>query len=170
MKHTIAVMVENKPGVLSRIANLFSARGFNIDSLVVGETEDPTISRMTIVLRGDGGTIEQVSKQLNKLIDVIKVVDLSHENFIARDLALIRVNITTATRGRLLELAQVFRARVVDISPKSAIVEVTGDEEKVQALLELLRSFGVQEMVRTGEVAMSRRGNGKRPTTKDTKE
>ena len=158
MKHTIAVQVENKSGVLSRVANLFSARGFNIDSLVVGETEDASVSRMTIVLRGDDRIIEQVTKQLNRLVDVIKVIDLSEESFITRDLALIRVNATPSTRARLMEIVQIFRARIVDISSRSAIIEVTGNEPKVEAMVEMLRSFGIQELVRTGEVAIARRG------------
>jgi len=169
MKHTIAVQVENKSGVLSRVANLFSARGFNIDSLVVGETEDAEVSRMTIVLRGDDKVIEQVTKQLNKLIDVIKVTDLSSEGFIARDLALIRVNAPAAGRARLLEIVGIFRARIVDISSKSAIIEVTGNENKIEAMIEMLRSFGIQELVRTGEVAISRRGAGGLGTKKNGK-
>ncbi len=164
MKHTIAVQVENKSGVLSRVANLFSARGFNIDSLVVSETEDPTVSRMTIVLRGDDKVIEQVTKQLNKLIDVIKVTDLSSESFITRDLALIRVNAAPSARARLLEIVQIFRARIVDISSRSVIVEITGSESKIEAMIDMLRSFGIQELVRTGEVAIARRGgNGGKP-------
>ncbi len=163
MKHTIAVQVENKSGVLSRVANLFSARGFNIDSLVVGETEDAAVSRMTIVLRGDDKVIEQVTKQLNKLIDVIKVTDLSSESFITRDLALIRVNAASSARARLLEIVQIFRARIVDISSKSVIIEITGNESKIEAMIDMLRSFGIQELVRTGEVAIARRGgNGGR--------
>jgi acetolactate synthase-1/3 small subunit len=160
MKHTIAVQVENRSGVLSRVANLFSARGFNIDSLVVGETEAADVSRMTIVLRGDDKVIEQVTKQLNKLIDVIKVTDLSSESFIARDLALIRVNAPAAGRARLLEIVGIFRARIVDISSKSAIIEITGNENKIEAMIDMLRSFGIQELVRTGEVAIGRRGAG----------
>ncbi len=161
MKHTIAVQVENKSGVLSRVANLFSARGFNIDSLVVGETEDASVSRMTIVLRGDDRIIEQVTKQLNRLIDVVKVIDLSKDNFIARDLALVRVNVVPSARSRLLEIVQIFRARIVDISGKSAIIEVTGNEPKIKAIMEMLRPFGIQELVRTGEVAISRRGGNR---------
>ena len=156
MRHTISVMVKNQSGVLSRVSNLFSARGYNIDSLVVGITDDPAISRMTIVVRGDDRVIDQVEKQLNKLVDVIKVVDLTKEDFIGRDLALIKVKAEANTRSQVMEIVQCFDGKIVDVALKSFIVEVTGKESKINAVVELLRNYGILEMVRTGEVAISR--------------
>ncbi len=156
MKHTISALVENKPGVLARISTLFAARGFNIDSLAVGETEDPTVSRMTIVARGDDRILEQVEKQLNKLIDVIKVIDLSEVRHLERDLALIKVKADKRDRSEILQIVDVFRAKIVDVAQDSVIVEVTGDEEKIQALQNMIKPFGIKEMVRTGIVAMAR--------------
>jgi acetolactate synthase-1/3 small subunit len=155
-KHTIAVMVENRFGVLSRVANLFSARGYNIESLSVGETLDPTVSRMTIVVRGDEFVIEQVTKQLHKLIDVIKVIDLTDEDHVERELMLVRVNAEPQHRAEILRTADIFRAKVVDVTPQSFTLEATGDEEKLEALVELLRPMGIQELVRTGKVAIAR--------------
>jgi acetolactate synthase-1/3 small subunit len=155
-KHTIAVLVENKFGVLSRVAGLFSARGYNIESLSVGETLDPAVSRMTIVVRGDEFVIEQVMKQLHKLIDVIKVTDLSDESHVERELVLIRVNAEPQHRAEILRTADIFRTRVVDVTPQSFVLEATGDEGKLEALIELLRPLGIQEIVRTGKVAIAR--------------
>jgi acetolactate synthase-1/3 small subunit len=155
-KHTIAVLVENKFGVLSRVAGLFSARGYNIESLSVGETLDPTVSRMTLVVRGDDFIIEQVIKQLHKLIDVIKVTDLTEETHIERELVLMRVNAEPADRAEILRTADIFRAKVVDVTPVAFTIEATGDEEKIEALIELLRPFGIQELVRTGNIAIAR--------------
>jgi acetolactate synthase-1/3 small subunit len=155
-KHTIAVHVENRFGVLSRVANLFSARGYNIESLSVGETLDPTVSRMTIVVKGDEFVIEQVIKQLHKLIDVIKVQDLTDESHVERELVLIRVNAEPQYRAEILRTADIFRARVVDVTPLSFVLEATGDEEKLEALIELLRPMGIQELVRTGKIAIVR--------------
>jgi len=155
-KHTIAVLVENKFGVLSRVAGLFSARGYNIESLSVGETLDPTVSRMTLVVRGDDFIIEQVIKQLHKLIDVIKVTDLTEETHVERELVLMKVNATPSDRAEVLRTADIFRARVVDVTPVAFTIEATGDEEKIEALIELLRPFGIQELVRTGKVAIAR--------------
>ena len=157
MKHTIAVLVENQFGVLARVAGLFSARGFNIDSLAVGETEDPTVSRMTIIVHGDDRVVEQIIKQLNKLIDVIKVVDLSKEDIIDRELVVVKVNATASTRGDVMQIVNTFRAKIVDVSPKTLTIEVTGGESKVDAMLELLRPLGIREVVRTGLIAMARR-------------
>jgi acetolactate synthase-1/3 small subunit len=157
-KHTISVLVENRAGVLARIAGLFSARGYNIDSLAVGETEDPTISRMTIVVKGDESVLEQVEKQLNKLIDIIKVSDYKQIPHIERDLALIKVRADKLNRSELLQIADVFRAKIVDVSSGSVIVEATGSEEKIEALISMLDSFGIQEVSRTGIVAMARGG------------
>ncbi len=155
-KHTVSVLVENRFGVLSRVAGLFSARGYNIESLSVGETLDPTVSRMTLVVRGDEFVIEQVTKQLHKLIDVIKVSDLTDESHVERELVLMRVNAEPQHRAEVLRTADIFRARVVDVTPLSLTLEVTGDEEKIEAMIELLRPIGVQELVRTGKVAISR--------------
>jgi acetolactate synthase I/III small subunit len=157
MKHTVSAMVENKAGVLARIATLFAARGFNIDSLSVGETEDPNVSRMTIVVNGDERILEQVEKQLNKLIDVIKVSEYSKINHIERDLALIKVKADKTNRSELLQIVDVFRAKIVDVSPESIIIEITGDEGKIRALLDMIRPFGIKEMARTGIIAMARR-------------
>ncbi len=156
MRHTISVLVNNHAGVLSRVSNLFSARGYNIDSLVVGITDDPKVSRMTIVVKGDDRIIDQVEKQLNKLIDVIKVIDLTNEDFIGRDLALIKVKAEAHTRSQVMEIVQCFDGKIVDVALKSFIIEVTGKESKINAMVELLRNYGVLEMVRTGEVAISR--------------
>ena len=160
-KHTIAVLVENRFGVLSRVAGLFSARGYNIESLSVGETLDPTVSRMTLVVRGDEFVIEQVIKQLHKLIDVIKVTDLTEENHVERELVLMKVNAEPANRAEVLRTADIFRAKVVDVTPATFTLEVTGDEQKIDAIVELLRPFGIQELVRTGKVAIARGPKGK---------
>lgn len=156
MRHTISVLVENKFGVLARIATLFAARGFNIDSLAVGETENADVSRMTIIVRGDDRILEQVEKQLNKLVDVIKVSDFLAAPHIERDLALIKVKIDKSSRSELLQIADIFRANIVDVSAESVIIEVTGDEDKLSALIKLLAPFGIKEMVRTGVVAIAR--------------
>jgi acetolactate synthase-1/3 small subunit len=155
-KHTIAVQVENKFGVLSRVAGLFSARGYNIESLSVGETLDPSVSRMTLVVRGDEFVIEQVMKQLHKLIDVIKVTALTDESHVERELVLIRVNAEPQNRAEILRVVDIFRARVVDVTPSSFVFEATGDEGKLEAFIELLRPMGIQELVRTGKVAIAR--------------
>ncbi len=155
MKHTISVLVENKFGVLARIAGLFSARGFNISSLAVGETEDPTTSRMTIVVEGDDKTLEQIKKQLNKLIDVIKVVDFKEGEFIDRELILVKVAVSAKNRKEIMEAVDSIGAKIVNAGSKSISVQATGEESMVKALLELLRPFEILEVVRTGRVAMS---------------
>jgi len=155
-KHTIAIQVENRFGVLSRVAGLFSARGYNIESLSVGETLDAAVSRMTIVVRGDEFVIEQVMKQLHKLIDVIKVTDLTDESHVERELVLIRVNAEPQHRAEIMRTADIFRAKIVDVTPQSFTIEATGDEGKLGALIELLRPMGIQELVRTGKVAITR--------------
>lgn len=155
-RHTFAVLVENKFGVLGRITGLFSARGFNIESLSVAETEDPTVSRITLVTEGDDKILEQVNKQLNRLIDVIKVTDLSEESHVDRELVLIKVHAEAETRAEVLRLADIFRAKIVDVTPKTYILEVTGDEGKIRALIELLKPLGVKEVVRTGKIAIVR--------------
>ena len=156
MQHTIAVLVTNRFGVLSRVSGLFSGRGFNIDSLSVAVTQDPTVSRMTIVTRGDDKIIEQITKQLNKLVDVIKVSDFTDQKFVERELALIKVQATTATRAELLGIVDIFRCKVVDVSPKTYTLEITGDYEKVEAIIEILKPLGIKEVVRTGRVAIAR--------------
>lgn len=156
MRHTLSVLVENKPGVLARVAGLFSGRGFNISSLTVGETEDPTTSRMTIVVTGDDAILEQVSKQLNKLIDVIKVYDLTGEVHLERELALVKVQAEMQQRSEILQLAEIFRAKIVDVSDKSYTLEITGTDDKVNAFIDLLRPFGIRELIRTGTVAIAR--------------
>ncbi|KCZ72887.1 acetolactate synthase, small subunit [Candidatus Methanoperedens nitroreducens] len=156
MKHTVAVLVENRPGVLTRVAGLFSRRGFNIESLAVGITENPDTSRMTIVVNGDDHVLEQVMKQLNKLIDVIRVSDISHDETVHRELALIKVGVDSSTRAEVMQIVDVFRAKIVDVGVRSIVVEVTGDESKINAMEQLLRQFGIKEMVRTGKIAMNR--------------
>ncbi|MGI6207528.1 MAG: acetolactate synthase small subunit [Anaerolineae bacterium] len=155
MRHTIVALMEDKPGVLNRVANLFRRRGFNIDSLAVGHSETPGMSRMTVVVQGDDRTLEQVAKQLHKLVNVTKVYDLDGGS-VSRELALIKVRATPASRSEVIGLATIFRANIVDVSAESLIVEVTGTEDKVDSLLELLRPYGVQEMARTGILALSR--------------
>ena len=156
MKHKVAVLVENNPGVLAKVANLFSRRGYHIDSLVVSETEDKAISRMTIVVDGDERTIEQVTKQLHKLVDVIKVNDLTNDDTVCRQLLLVRVAADRDTRGEIIQLMDIFRARIIDIGRRSLIIEATGDESKIEAILKSLQPFGIQEIVKTGISAMVR--------------
>lgn len=156
MKHTLVVLVENKPGVLARVAGLFSRRGFNIDSLSVDVTSNPNISQMTITVTGDDSTLEQVTKQLNKLVNVIKIIDLTGKEAVARELALIKVKATPDTRSEIMRIVDTFRGRIIDIAPKSVIVEVTGDEKKIDAITQLLTEFGIKETVRTGMTAMIR--------------
>ncbi|MDP2217107.1 MAG: acetolactate synthase small subunit [Methanolobus sp.] len=160
MRHTLSVMVENRHGVLARVAGMFARRGYNIDSLTVGVTEDPTISRMTIVVRGDDEVLEQVTKQLNKLIDVIRVSDLKAEDTVEREMALFKVSSDVNNRSEIMQIVDIFRARIIDVAPKSMIVEVTGDETKIEAIEQLLRPFGIKEMVRTGKVALRRGAKG----------
>lgn len=157
MKHTISVMVENHFGVLAHVAGLFSARGFNIDSLAVGETQDSTVSRMTITVHGDDRVVEQIVKQLDKLIDVIKVEDITEDDMIERELVLVKVAAEQSTRTDVMQIVNTFRAKVVDVNPKSLTIEVTGGEGKIDAMLELLRPLGILEVVRTGLIAMARR-------------
>ncbi len=156
MKRMIAVLVSDSPGVLARVAGLFSRRGFNIDSLAVGGTDRPGVSRMTITFEGDEALEEQVTKQLHKLIDVYKVTSLSRATAVGRELALVRVHCEPYRRPQVAQLADLFRARVVDVSKSSMIIEVSGTQEKVEALIQLLRDFGMQELVRTGPIALER--------------
>ena len=156
MKHTIAVIVENKSGVLTRIAGLFSRRSFNIESLSVGATDNPDYSRMTLSVQGDEEVLEQVIKQLSKLINVIRVSELEPHESIERELAIIKVSADKQNRSEIMQLVSVFRAKIIDVSARSMIIEVTGDEQKVDALVLLLRQFGIKELARTGKVSMIR--------------
>ncbi len=156
MRRTISVYVENEAGVLARIAGLFSARGYNIDSLSVAETLDPTVSCMTIVTHGNDQIIEQITKQLHKLVNVIKVNDLKEGDHITRELVLIKVTAEAATRAEALRIVDIFRGKVVDVTPKTFTVEVTGGEKKIDGIIALLRPLGIKEIVRTGKIAVNR--------------
>jgi len=156
-RHLISVVVQNRAGVLARIAGLFSSRGFNIDSLAVGETEDPDLSRLTMVTRGDRAVIEQIRKQLNRLIDVIKVHEFSGtDNYVERDLLLVRVNAPPGRRGEIMQIADVFRGKIVDVGARHLMVELSGPESKINAMIDLLRPYGIKEMVRSGRIALMR--------------
>ncbi|MCL6447646.1 MAG: acetolactate synthase small subunit [Armatimonadetes bacterium] len=166
MRRTLAVLVENNPGVLARVAGLFSRRGFNIDSLAVGRTDNPAVSRMTIVVEGDDRTLEQVTKQLHKLIDVIKITDVTAEEYVDRELVLIKVSAEPGQRSEIAQIAEIFRARIVDLGRRTLTLECTGNEGKIRAFEESLRPYGIKELVRTGKIAMLRGsrytgGNGK---------
>lgn len=156
MRHVISVLVENEFGVLSRVAGLFSGRGFNIESLCVAESLDPTISTMTIVTTGNDAILEQILKQLNKLINVIKVVDFKDKDYVAREMVLIKVSATEKTRAEILRMVEIFRGKVIDVSPKTYTVMITGDDEKIKAFLTLLKPLGIKELVRTGPIAIIR--------------
>ncbi len=157
MRHTISVLVENKFGVLTRVAGLFSGRGYNIDTLNVGPTHDPKISRMTIVTRGDDATIEQIVKQLNKLVNVIEVQDFRDADYVDRELVLVKVKVDSKTRAEVMQITDIFRAKIVDVQPQSLTVEITGNESKVEKFLELMNTFGVTGLARTGKVALPRK-------------
>ena len=156
MRHVISALVQNEPGVLASVAGLFSARGFNIDSLVVGRTENPDLSRMTVVCTGDDNTLEQIRKQLAKLVPVIKVRDFKGAAYVERDLCLVTVGIAPEQRSEVIEIVNLFRGRVVDIAKSSLMVEIAGTEEKIEALIELLKPYGIKELARTGVIAMAR--------------
>ncbi|MCL5291331.1 MAG: acetolactate synthase small subunit [Actinobacteria bacterium] len=155
-KHILSVLVENKPGVLTRVAGLFSRRGFNIDSLAVGETDDPTISRMTIVADAAEHSLEQITKQLYKLVNVLKISDLDPKESVQRELVLMKVNAAPTTRAEIVETANIFRANIVDVSKNTLTLEITGDKDKITALEDLLKPYGIKEFVRTGLIALSR--------------
>ena len=157
MQHTISVLVENKFGVLTRVAGLFSGRGYNIDTLNVGPTQDPKLSRMTIVTHGDEATIEQIIKQLNKLPDVIKVQDFAAGESVGRELVLIKVGVDSKSRPEVMQIADIFRAKIVDVQSKSLTIEITGNESKVEKFVSLMHSFEVQEITRTGQIALPRK-------------
>jgi acetolactate synthase I/III small subunit len=156
MKHVISALVQNEPGVLAHVAGMFAARGFNIDSLVVGRTEDEDLSRMTIAVIGDDRVVEQVRKQLGKIVTVVKIRDFADVQYVERDLMLIRIHVTPEKRPEVVELVNLFRGRVVDVARTSMMVELSGTEEKVEAFIELVRSYGIRELARTGVIAMQR--------------
>lgn len=155
-RHILTLLVENRIGVLARIAGLIAAKGYNIDSVSVGETMDNSVSRVTLVVHGDDWVMEQVVKQMNRLIDVIKVVDLTEEDFVEREMILVRLNAESPSRAEILRIADIFRAKIVDVTHRTYTLEASGDEDKIRALLELLRPFGIQEFVRTGRIAIAR--------------
>lgn len=156
MKHTLSVLLRNKPGALSRVTGLFSGRGFNIESLCVAETFDPQVSCLTVVTRGEAAIIEQITKQLHKLIDVIKISDVSEGEFVEREMVLIRVKAEASTRAEVLRIIDIFRGKVVDVSPNSYVLEITGSDSKIKAVIDILRPLGIKEIVRTGKIAMMR--------------
>lgn len=166
-KHVIAALVSNEPGVLARVAGMFAARGFNIDSLVVGRTENPEFSRMTIVVYGDMRVLEQIRKQLGKLVEVVKIVDYSGTEYVERDLMLVRVSTPSETRREVIELADLFRARIVDVSLDELTIEMAGAEDKIEAFIQLIQPYGIMELARTGVIAMPRgeklRGEAPKP-------
>ena len=156
MRHVLSALVQNQPGVLAHVSGMFASRGFNIDSLAVGETGDPHLSRITVVVVGDDRVLEQIRKQLEKIVTVVKVLDISRENFVERDLMLLSVDVTPARRGELLTLATIFRARVVDVGPDQLMLELSGQEKKLEAFIEAVRPFGIRELARTGRIALVR--------------
>ncbi|MGB0583235.1 MAG: acetolactate synthase small subunit [Limisphaerales bacterium] len=157
MRHTISVLVENKFGVLTRVAGLFSGRGFNIDSLNVAPTQDPSVSRMSIVTRGDDATLEQIVKQLNKLVDVLKVIDFRDGEYIDRELILVKVGVDSKTRAEVMQICDIFRSKIVDVQAKSLTIEITGSEEKIEKFLDLMQAYGIMDLTRTGKVALPRK-------------
>jgi len=157
----LSALVQNQPGVLAQISGMLASRGFNIDSLAVGETEEPNLSRMTFVVRGDDAVLEQVSKQLDKVVTVVKVHDISSEDFVERDLMLIKVHATPQQRMEIVLLVEMFRARVVDVSPNDLMIEISGQEKKIEALIDLMRPYGIMELARTGRIALVRGMPGK---------
>jgi acetolactate synthase I/III small subunit len=157
MRHTISVLVENKFGVLTRVAGLFSGRGYNIDTLNVGPTEDPETSRMTIVTRGDDATLEQIVKQLQKLTDVLRVQDFREDEYVDRELVLVKVSVDSKSRAEVMQITDIFRAKIVDVQPKSLTIEITGNESKIEKFLSLMKTFGVMDLTRTGKVALPRK-------------
>ena len=162
-KHTITALVHDRPGVLNRVSSMFRRRGFNIASLAVGHSEEPNLSRMTFVVEGGDRVVEQVTKHLHKLVDVIRVSDISNQNIVSRELALMKVKANVQTRSEIMQIVHIFRANIVDVAADSLIVEVSGDEDKIDSLHELLKSFGVVEVMRTGTIAMNR-GAGSKST------
>lgn len=169
-KHILVASVEDKPGVMNRVSSLLRRRNFNIDSIAVGHSEDPKMSRMTFVVQGDTDRVEQVRKQMDKLIEVVRIVDITNERPVSRELALIKVKAAPSTRSEIIQIVDIFRANIVDVSASTLMVEVTGDTEKVESLLELLRGFGIKEITRTGLIALPRGGLGPLQVNGDTVE
>ncbi len=165
-KHILVALVEDKPGVLNRMASLFRRRGFNIESIAVGHSETPNLSRMTFVVNGAAAMVEQVRKQLDKVVETVKVSDITGDNVITRELAFIKVKANSANRSEIIQIVDIFRANIVDVSPDSVIIEATGDEDKINSLFNLLRGFGTKEIARTGLIAMTRGGSGPLPVKK----
>jgi acetolactate synthase-1/3 small subunit len=165
-KHILVALVEDKPGVLNRMASLFRRRGFNIESIAVGHSETPNLSRMTFVVNGPATVVEQVRKQLDKVVETVKVSDITGDNVITRELAFIKVKANSANRSEIIQIVDIFRANIVDVAPDSVIIEATGDEEKITSLFNLVRGFGIKEIARTGCIAMTRGGAGPLPVIK----
>lgn len=162
-QHTLVALVEDKPGVLNRMVSLFRRRGFNIESIAVGHSEVPHLSRVTVVVNGSTAMVEQVRKQLDRLVEVVRVSDITGDNITVRELALIKVRATSVTRSEIIEIADIFRANIIDVASDSLTIEITGDEDKVDSLLNLLRGFGIREIARTGRIAMVRGSTGSLP-------
>jgi acetolactate synthase I/III small subunit len=169
-KHILVASVEDKPGVMNRVSSMFRRRNFNIESIAVGHSEDAKLSRMTFVVRGDTDRVEQVRKQMDKLVEVVRIVDITNERPVSRELALIKVKANPSTRSEIIQIVDIFRANIVDVSASTLMVEVTGDTEKVESLLELLRGFGIKEITRTGLIALPRGGMGPLQVNGDTEE
>lgn len=167
MRHVLSALVQNQPGVLAHISGMLASRGFNIDSLAVGETEDPHLSRMTFVVMGDNRVLEQVRKQLEKVVTVVRVIDISREDFVERDLMLIRIDAPPERRGEIKGLCDIFRGRIVDVAPDQLIIEMSGQERKIEAFIDVLRPYGIKELARTGRIALVRGSQGPRANTED---
>jgi acetolactate synthase-1/3 small subunit len=163
MRHVLSALVQNQPGVLAQISGMLSSRGFNIDSLAVGETEDPHLSRMTFVVMGDDRVLEQVRKQLEKIVTVVRVIDISREDYVERDLMLINVEAPPGRRAEIIDLTEIFRGRIVDVGPDQVMIEISGQERKIEAFIEVLRPYGIRELARTGRIALVRSGSSTRP-------
>ena len=164
VRHVLSALVQNQPGVLAHVSGMFASRGFNIESLAVGETEDPNLSRITVVVLGDDRTLEQIRKQLEKIVTVVKVQDISREDYVERDLALIKVDAPPSRRAEIQGLVQIFRARIVDVGPEQLMIEISGQEKKIEAFVDQVRPYGIREMVRTGRIALVR---GSQPASPD---
>jgi acetolactate synthase I/III small subunit len=164
VRHVLSALVQNQPGVLAHVSGMFASRGFNIESLAVGETEDPNLSRITVVVLGDDRTLEQIRKQLEKIVTVVKVHDISREDYVERDLALIKVDAPPSRRAEIQGLVQIFRARIVDVGPEQLMIEISGQEKKIEAFVDQVRPYGIREMVRTGRIALVR---GSQPASPD---
>jgi acetolactate synthase-1/3 small subunit len=162
MRHVLSALVTNQPGVLAHISGMLASRGFNIDSLAVGETEDPHLSRMTFVVMGDDRVLEQVRKQLEKIVTVVRVIDISREDYVERDLMLIKIDAPPSRRSEIVDLTEIFRGRIVDVGPDQLMIEISGQERKIEAFIEVLRPYGIRELARTGRIALVRSGSGGR--------